>query len=106
MSEKVTVIALRDVAITKPEPIRLHKDELHQLPISWARHYSEMGDVRLYAPTAENKMELPIREIKVNKNAAKLAKKLEIDIAFVEGTGQGGRITKKDVEKYAKAVGL
>lgn len=106
MSEKVTVIALRDIVVTRPEPIRLHKDDLYQLPKAWAEYYVELGDVRLYAPVAENKMELPSREVKANFYALQLAEELGIDLSLVEGTGQDGRITKGDVEKYAKAVGL
>lgn len=103
MSKIVTVIALRDTAITRPEPIRLHKDDLYQLPEEWARYFADLGDVRLYSPKVENKMVLPIA---ANKNAMKLAEELDIDLSLVEGTGQKGRITKKDVKKYAKAVGL
>jgi pyruvate/2-oxoglutarate dehydrogenase complex dihydrolipoamide acyltransferase (E2) component len=103
MGEQVTVIALRDTAITKPEPIRLHKGELYQLPKEWAKHFAELGDVRLYAPAVENKMVLPIA---ANKNATALAEKLGIDLSLIEGTGRGGRIVKKDVQKYAEALDL
>lgn len=103
MSKTVTVIALRDTVITRPEPIRLHKNDLYQLPEAWVEHYVGLGDVRLYSPKVENKMILPIA---ANKNAKKLAEKLGIELSLIEGTGQRGRITKGDVEKYAEAVGL
>ena len=103
MSKMVTVIARRDTAITKPEPIRIYKGELYQLPEEWAEHYIEYMDVRLYSPKVENKMILPIV---ANKNAMALAEELGIELSLVEGTGNNGRITKGDVEKYAKAVGL
>ena len=103
MSKMVTVIALRDTAITKPEPTRIYKDELYQLPEEWAEYFAELGDVRLYSPKVENKMILPIV---ANKNAVALAEELEIELSLIEGTGNNGRITKGDVEKYAEAIGL
>ena len=42
-------------------------------------------------------------EIEATEAAARKAQELEVDLASVEGTGQGGRITVGDVEKAARS---
>jgi large subunit ribosomal protein L20 len=42
-------------------------------------------------------------EVEATEAAARKAQELEVDLASVEGTGQGGRITVGDVEKAARS---
>jgi large subunit ribosomal protein L20 len=49
------------------------------------------------------KPEPPDREVEATEAAARKAQELEVDLASVEGTGQGGRITVGDVEKAARS---
>jgi len=45
----------------------------------------------------------PSRRVKVSPLARRLAKQLGVSLGSVHGTGPGGRITKADIEKAAKA---
>ena len=99
----VTVISERNTPI---HDRTIHVGDILELPEPLAEKLIELGDVRLYGKAApgasEDKALLPA---KANKDAKRLANKLGVDLGLVEGTGQGGRITKKDVEKFAESIG-
>jgi pyruvate dehydrogenase E2 component (dihydrolipoamide acetyltransferase) len=72
----------------------------------------EEKEVKKVRETKEEK-EVPEREAKEEKEEKKvlaipsvraLAKKFNIDITQVEGTGPSGRITEKDIRKYAEGI--
>jgi hypothetical protein len=98
----VKVVALRNTVISRPA-IQLWMGEVYDLPEKTVNLLVEHGDVRMYGGPSEDKAAGPPT---ANKNAIKLASDLGIDLAEVEPTGKGGRITKTDVKKFAKAAGL
>lgn len=101
MSENVKVVALRNTVISNPS-IQLWIGEIYELPERTVNRLLELGDVRMYSGSSENKAVGPP---KINKNAAKFAAENEINISNVEGSGKGGRITLKDVKAFAEAIG-
>ncbi|MFB0544554.1 MAG: dihydrolipoamide acetyltransferase family protein [Asgard group archaeon] len=60
-------------------------------------------EVKVEKPAVEAKVaEIPEKKILATPAVRKLAKELGVDLALVEGTGPGGRITKEDVEEFSK----
>ena len=98
----VTVISERNTPIYDQT---VHVGDILELPEPLAEKLVELGDVRLYGKAAPGGSEdKAMRPVVANKNAKKVAKKLGVDLSLVEGTGQGGRITKADVKKFAESV--
>ena len=48
----------------------------------------------------------PVKKVRVSPHAKKLIEKYNLDRELIEGTGKGGGITKKDVEKYLEENGI
>lgn len=102
-----TVIATRNVAIAHgPQHIRI--GDILEVPEKVAATLIAAGDVREYGGKSMpgGSEDKALRPIKANKQARALAKKKGLDLSLVEGTGQGGRITRTDVKKYLKSVEL
>jgi hypothetical protein len=101
--DEITVQAEIFGPITIPEARYIEKDEIFTLPRWAAERLEEMGVVKMYGGPSEDKA---VRPLRANKEARALAAELEIDLALIEGTGKGGYVTKTDVKKYAKGLGL
>jgi len=56
-------------------------------------------------PRPDNEPAAPGSEGRISPIARRVAERLGIDLAKVNGTGRGGRISKEDVEAYAAAQG-
>ena len=96
MSENVKVVALRNTVISNPS-IQLWIGQTYDLPERTVARLLEVGDVRMYGGSSENKAAGPPT---INKNAAKFAAEHEVDASEVEGSGKGGRITLTDVKGF------
>ena len=101
--EEVTVIAERDIAVTKPHAEVLRKGRIYVMDAASAETLIGFGDVRAYGGPSEDKS-LPGPT--VNKNAKKFAEEYGVELSSIEGTGRGGRIIKEDVEGYVESLGL
>lgn len=102
----ITVIATRNTPIAYgPQVIQI--GDILELPEVVAEKLIAFGDVREYggksAPGGSE--DKAVRPIKANKGARALARERGVSLGLVEGTGQGGRITKTDVKKYLKSMG-
>jgi pyruvate/2-oxoglutarate dehydrogenase complex dihydrolipoamide acyltransferase (E2) component len=108
--EELEVIALRDTSITIPSPEVVRKGDIKRMPRWAAETLIELGDFRLYGKSAEGASEdkalRPARKVKANRGAKNLAAEHGLDLANVEPTGAGGRITKTDVKNYLKSLGI
>lgn len=103
--EELEVIALRDTSITIPSPEVIRTGDIRRFPRWVAEKLIEAGDFRLYRKSAPGASEdKAIRKITANKGAKQLAAENGIDLALIEPTGAGGRITKTDVKKYIKSL--
>ena len=99
----VTVISERNTPIHDQT---VHVGDIIELPEPLAEKLVELGDVRMYGKAAPGSSEdKALHPVTANKDAKRLADKLGVDLGLVEGTGQGGRITRKDVVKFAKSIG-
>jgi len=99
----VTVISERNTPIHDQT---VHVGDILELPEPLAEKLIELGDVRMYGKAAPGASEdKALRPAKANKDAKRLADKLGVDLGLVEGTGQGNRITKNDVKRFAESVG-
>ena len=99
----VTVISERNTPIHDQT---VHVGDIIELPEPLAEKLVELGDVRMYGKAAPGGSEdKALHPVTANKDAKRMAKKLGIDLGLVEGTGQGGRITRKDVVKFAESIG-
>ena len=70
---------------------------------------SHPSDIRRYKALGYKEMESPLpteggQELNATAGAIELADELGLDLAEIEGTGTGGRITKQDVEKAVNDV--
>jgi large subunit ribosomal protein L20 len=90
----------------KPVEQRVEVERSIELPSPPARQTPEapaaQTDQVEQAEPAE-KPEPSDGEVEATEAAARKAQELEVDLASVEGTGQGGRITVGDVEKAARS---
>ena len=108
--EELEVIALRDTSITIPSPEVIRTGDIRRFPRWVAEKLIEAGDFRLYGKSAEgpdeDKALRPDREIKANRGAKNLAAEYGLDLADIEPTGRGDRITKTDVIDYLKSLDI
>ena len=106
--EELEVIAIRDTSITIPSPEVIRKGDIRRMPRWCAETLIDAGDFRLYGKSAkgpeEDKALRPEAEVKVNRDARKLAEHFGVDLGLIEPTGRGNRITKKDVQEYIKSL--
>ena len=93
------IVKVGEVLITIAEP-----GEEVELPEKKPAAITVVGELEEAPPEEEEvKVEKPIeKKILATPAVRKLAKDLNIDLALVEGTGSGGRITKEDVEEFSK----
>jgi len=78
---------------TEPEQTSPSASRAPEAPVEQVEQAEE-------ADTAEDESEVP--EVEATEAAARKAEELNVDLAGVEGTGQGGRITVGDVERAAR----
>jgi pyruvate dehydrogenase E2 component (dihydrolipoamide acetyltransferase) len=102
------IVKVGEVLVTIAEP-----GEEVKIPEKKPSAVAVVGELEEAPPEEEEvKVEKPAIETKVAKVSEKkilatpavrkLAKVLKVDLALVEGTGYGGRITKEDVEEFSK----
>jgi pyruvate dehydrogenase E2 component (dihydrolipoamide acetyltransferase) len=58
-----------------------------------------IADVEAFAAAGETGSEAPAQEVRASPLARRMAREVGLDLATVQGTGGGGRITKEDVER-------
>jgi len=74
--------------------------EAHRVPMREEAPAEEVSPA--WAPTRASALSADIRKPAAAPATRKLARELGVDLADVDGSGPGGRITKEDVEKAAR----